>query len=435
MVMNQEKNEWISNMTPLITGWRRDLHQNAEVGYCEYVTTHYIYENLKSLDFELFMGQEVLQDDARLGVPHPEELKIHEKRAIVQGVPYSFLEKMKGGFTGVVAKLDTGRPGKHFALRFDIDALPIDEAIEESHLPEKEQFRSNNKGMMHACGHDGHIAIGLGFAHFLHEHKKFLNGSFTLLFQPAEEGCCGAQAIVKKGWLENVDYFLSGHVGIHNLPVGTIVASATDIFATTKIDVKIVGETAHAGIRPHEGKNALLAGSALAYALHSIAPHGEGMTRLNVGRLCAGSGRNVVAGNAILELETRGSSTKENDYMKKEAIRRIEGIANMYGVQTTYSIVGEGISAKSDSFWHDAILQATKSSSFVTNVLETMPLNASEDATYMMKRVQETGGKSVYMIYGTPLAAGHHHRLFDFDEGVLPVALSTLVELIWMLNK
>lgn len=430
-----ELNEWITKMVPLLTRWRRHLHQNAEVGFCEYVTTYYIYETLKSLDFPLFIGQDVLKNDVRLGVPNDEELAMHEKRAKEQGVPHSFLEKMKGGFTGLIAKLDTGKPGKHFAFRFDIDALPIEEAFEQNHRPSRESFRSKNNGMMHACGHDGHTAIGLGFAHFLQEHKHRLTGSFILIFQPAEEGCRGAKAIVEKGWLKNVDYFISGHIGIESLPVGTIVTSATDIFATTKMDVEIIGETAHAGIRPHEGKNALLAGSALALALHSIAPHGEGLTRINVGTLHAGSSRNVIAGNASLQLETRGASTKENNYMKEEAIRKIEGIAKMYDVDTTYTIVGEGISAETDSFWYDVILKATESSTFVKDVKETMQFNASEDATFMMKEVQNHGGKSVYMIYGTPLAAGHHHRLFDFDEGVLPVALSTLVELTWLLNR
>ncbi|GLO65173.1 amidohydrolase [Oceanobacillus kimchii] len=342
---------------------------------------------------------------------------------------------MSGGFTGIVARLDTGKPGKHFALRFDIDALPIEESTNVAHLPVQKNFRSQNDGMMHACGHDGHTAIGLGIAHLLHEHQRFLNGSFTLLFQPAEEGCRGANALVQKGWLEHVDYFLSGHIGIHDFPVGTIGSLVTDILATTKIDVDLIGKTAHASIRPHEGKNALLAGTALVQALHSIAPHGDGMTRLNVGKFSAGTGRNIVPGKASLQLETRGASTKENNYMKKEVFKKIDGVAKMYGVEAIYSIVGEGISTTSDPCWHNVIIDASQSSDFVTNVLKEVPFNASEDVTFMMKHVQETGGKSVFMIYGTPLVEGHHHCAFDFNERTLSVALSALIEVIWQLNE
>lgn len=80
------------------------------------------------------------------------------------------------------------------------------------------------------------------------------------------------------------------------------------------------------------------------------------------------------------------------------------------------------------------ILDASQSSNFVTNVLKEVPFNASEDVTFMMKRVQETGGKSVFMIYGTPLVEGHHHCAFDFNESALSVALSALIEVIWQLN-
>ncbi|WYP27783.1 amidohydrolase [Alkalihalobacillus sp. FSL W8-0930] len=421
---------WTGMIEPELKCWRRELHQHAEVGFCEYVTTYFIYKKLLSLDFTLHIGKDAVDTGSRFGVPRKEELEEHEQRALRQGVPREFLNQIQSGHTGVVATLDTGRAGNHIVLRFDIDALPIEEAEEHDHIPSKEGFRSRNAGVMHACGHDGHTAIGLGIARFLHQHKEQLNGRYTLLFQPAEEGSRGANAMVAKGWLEDADLFLSGHLGIHSLPVGTIVARATGILATSKLDVKIKGKTAHAGMSPHEGKNALLAASSMVLALHSIAPHGEGATRINVGTLQAGTGRNIVPGEATLQLETRGATTLENQYMKEEATRRIQGAALMYGVDADIEIVGEGVTAETDSYWAKQIPRVLAQSTVVTDIHPELELNGSEDVTYMMKATQQAGGKAAYMIYGTPLAAGHHHRLFDFDEGALPVAVNALAYLI-----
>lgn len=422
--------EWIKKKESKIQTWRRHLHQRAEVGFCEYETTHYIVEQLQGLGFTLYTGEHVMDKEARFGVPSEQTLATHEERALTNGVPKEFLEEIKGGFTGVIAVLDTGRQGKHAAMRFDIDALPIEEAEEETHLPAKLGFRSTHAGMMHACGHDGHTAIGMATAHFISEHCKQLNGRFTLIFQPAEEGSRGANAIVQKGWLDNVDVFWSGHLGIKSLPVGTLVSGATDILATTKIDVELCGQTAHAGMSPHEGKNTLVAASSLVLGLHAIAPHGDGTTRINVGYMESGSGRNIIPGHAFLQLETRGSSTRENQYMKQEAFRRIEGAAQMHGVSAQIDIVGEGLAANTDHMWLTAIPEAVKESDYVSAVQDNLSLGGSEDVTYMMQHVQEAGGKAAYMIYGTPLVAGHHHRLFDFDEAALPVAVSALAHLV-----
>lgn len=421
---------WTGMIEPELKSWRRELHQHAEVGFCEYVTTYFVYQKLQTLDCTLHIGKDVLDTESRFGVPTQETLEDHEKRALEQGVPEVFLNQIRNGHTGVVATLDTGRKGNHIVLRFDIDALPIEEASEHTHIPSKEGFRSRNKGMMHACGHDGHTAIGLGIARFLHQHKDQLNGRYTLLFQPAEEGSRGANAMVAKGWLKDANLFLSGHLGIKPLPIGTIVARTTGILATSKLDVEINGKTAHAGMSPHEGKNALLAASSIALALHSIAPHGEGATRINVGSLQAGTGRNIVPGNATLQLETRGATTIENQYMKEEAIRRIQGAASMYGVEAEVKVVGEGVTAETDSYWSDKIPQALAQSTVVKDVLPELKLNGSEDVTYMMRATQQAGGKAAYLIYGTPLTAGHHHRLFDFDEQALAVAVNALAYLI-----
>ena len=109
-------------------------------------------------------------------------------------------------FTGIVATLNTGRPGPTLAFRVDMDALDLSEALDESHRPFRDGFASCNPGMMHACAHDGHTTIGLGLAQVLKQNEAQLNGTIRLIFQPAEEGTRGAKAIVDKGVVDDVQY-------------------------------------------------------------------------------------------------------------------------------------------------------------------------------------------------------------------------------------
>ncbi len=104
------------------------------------------------------------------------------------GAPEKWLAPFEGGFTGIVATLNTGRPGPTLAFRVDMDALDLSEALDESHRPFRDGFASCNPGMMHACAHDGHTTIGLGLARVLKQNEAQLNGTLKLIFQPAEEG-------------------------------------------------------------------------------------------------------------------------------------------------------------------------------------------------------------------------------------------------------
>lgn len=425
--MTVEINAFFEKYQGKWTSWRRQFHRSPEVGFCEYETSYRIAVYLESLGFEVFLGEDVMDRTERLGVPSTAALLAAEERAHEAGVPQNVLEKMAGGMTGVVARLKTNRPGSTYAYRFDIDALPIQETDDVLHTPNKERFRSELSGAMHACGHDGHATIGLAVALFLAEHQEGLAGEYRLIFQPAEEGARGAKAVVAKGWCDGVDYFMSGHIGIHDLQVGDIVACTTNFLATTKIDVTYSGVSAHAGLAPNEGRNALLAAAHAVTALHGLPPHQEGATRLNVGTLQAGSGRNIIADAAFLQMETRGVSQKTNTYMRERAIQTIKGMADAHGVDVELSIVGEGREGSCDSCFIEWVSQAVQSSPFRQNVIDSMEIGASEDVTYMIERVQAHGGKATYLLFGTPLAKGHHHPAFDWNEGVIPVAVDTLI--------
>lgn len=409
-----------------LTATRRDLHRHPEVGWTEYRTTHRIALDLEDLGYDPAVGRNAVDSESRLGVPDPDTLAHHERRAREAGVPEDRMAAMEGGHTGLVARLDTGRPGPHIALRFDIDALPVHESDSDDHRPKRLGFRSEDEGVMHACGHDGHAAIGLGVAAFLRRFEDELNGRYTLLFQPSEEGSRGARAMVEKGWLDDADYFVAGHLGTSVNELGVVAATTAGFLPTTKLDVRFRGRAAHAGGAPQEGRNALLAAATAAVQLHAIPRHGEGETRINVGTLHAGTGRNVVPDRATLQVETRGATEDLDAYVAAEARRIIDASATMHGVEAEVEVVGRGLGATCDEEWKVTVAEACEGARFVGGVVPESSIGGSEDATVMMGRVQGRGGKATYMTFGSPLAAGHHNPAFDWDEDALLVAVESL---------
>ncbi|MUV36706.1 Indole-3-acetyl-aspartic acid hydrolase [Lentibacillus sp. JNUCC-1] len=428
-------NEFIEGITDELIENRRMLHTIPEVGFTEYVTTWHIVNQLNNTAFTVYYGRDALDSDSRYAVPDQETLESAEQEAAKAGVPVEMLDHMSGGHTGCVAKLDTGRPGPHIALRFDIDALPIIETDSDDHIPVKHGFCSQNHGAMHACGHDGHTSIGLAVAAFINRFKTQLTGTYTLLFQPAEEGGKGAKAMVEKGWLEGVDFFLSGHLGIMEAPAGTVAATTERFLASSKLDVHFKGKSAHSGLEPNAGNNALLAAATAALHLHAIPRHKDGATRVNVGTMKAGSGRNAIADTAHIALETRGETTVLDDYMQTEAKRILKASGDLHGVETHINMMGRALNGKCDPVWKTIIPEALKETSVVTDVWEHGELGASEDVTYMMEAVQQQGGKATFMLFPSPLPAGHHHPAFDFEEHAMTTAVAAFVSMIAYLNE
>lgn len=410
--------------------FRRDLHRHPEVGWTEYRTTYKVARELEDLGYDIAVGRDALDSESRLGVPDGETLSRHEERARGAGVPENWMSRLEGGHTGLVARLDTGRPGPHVALRFDIDALPVHESDDADHRPKALGFRSENEGVMHACGHDGHAAIGMGVAAFLRRFEGDLGGRFTLLFQPSEEGSRGARAMAEKGWLDDADYFFAGHLGTSVNDLGVVAATTVGFLPTTKMDVRFRGRAAHAGLEPQEGRNALLAAATAALHLHAIPRHGEGETRINVGTLSAGTGRNVVPDRAEMQIETRGATEALDAYVADQARRTVGASAEMHGVEAEVEVVGRGVGAACDPVWRNLIGEACKGAGFVRCVVPEASIGGSEDATIMMERVQRRGGKATYVLFGSPLAAGHHNPAFDWDEDALLVAVEATARVI-----
>lgn len=420
----------MTDYTKQLVEQRRELHQWPEEGWTEFWTTNYIVNKLRSWGYEVLLGTKIINPEQVFG---RNEKLVQEgiKNALARGVSQSFIDETEG-YTGCVALLDTGKEGPTTAFRFDIDCVCVNETDNPEHKPNKEGFRSQHTGFMHACGHDSHISIGLTLAHWIAERKDELKGKFKIVFQPAEEGVRGARPMTETGIFDDVDFFFGNHLGF-NLPTGTISPEPGVFLASTKLDATFTGLAAHSGADPQKGKNALLAGAAAALAIHGITrPIGE-VTALNVGTLVAGQGRNVVAPNAFMQLEVRGETEELNAYMRDQAIRKIKASADMYDCQVDIVKAGEATEFKPDQ---EAIELAYIAARNVTTEELARPLGlklGSEDCTIMLRRVQKHGGKGTFVVFGCRTSAGHHQRLFDFDEDVIGIALRFYQNLIPMI--
>ncbi|EPY5258678.1 TPA: M20 family metallo-hydrolase [Klebsiella variicola subsp. variicola] len=421
--------EYLHQLAPAMIQWRRDFHLHAESGWLEFRTASKVAEILDGLGYQLALGRDVIDADSRMGLPDEDTLAQAFERAREQGAPERWLPAFEGGFAGVVATLDTGRPGPTLAFRVDMDALDLNEQHDDSHRPHRDHFASCNAGMMHACGHDGHTAIGLGLAHVLKQYAAQLNGVIKLIFQPAEEGTRGARAMVAAGVVDDVDYFTAIHIGT-GVPAGTVVCGGDNFMATTKFDVQFSGVAAHAGGKPEEGRNALLAAAQAALGLHAIPPHSAGASRVNVGVMQAGTGRNVVPSSAQLKVETRGESEAINQYVFERAQHVVAGAAAMYEARYELRMMGAATASAPSPAWVDYLREQAARVPGVQQAVDRIAAPAgSEDATLMMARVQARGGLASYMIFGTQLSAGHHNEKFDFDESVMALAVETLARI------
>ncbi|CAM3569607.1 M20 family metallo-hydrolase [Aeromicrobium ponti] len=389
---------------------------------------------LDELGFQLEMGKQVMSADYCMGKPNKEDTEAHYQWALENGAKKEYLEPFKDGYTGIVATLDTKKEGQTIAFRVDMDALPINESEADSHFPQKEGFRSTVPNQMHACGHDAHTTIGLGLATLIAENKDSLKGKIKLIFQPAEEGTRGARSMAQAKVVDDVDYFIASHVGT-GVPDGHFVASKNGFLATSKLDITFKGVASHAGGNPEEGKNALLAAASAALNIYAIPRHSEGATRINVGEMHAGSGRNIIADRAVLKVETRGENTKINEYVKAQAEAVIAGSAQMYGVDYEIQTVGEAVSAQGSTELAAVLHACAEESPHIKkSILEDDSPAGSEDATFFMERIQQNGGQATYCIFGTELAAGHHNEKFDINEGTMLAAVKVLFESIKKLH-
>jgi len=427
------------------TKTRRDFHHYAEAGWTEVRTASIIAKHLIEMGYEVKMGREVIAADDRMGLPSQEELDKHYQRAMAQGAIPEYAEKLKDGFTGVVAILKNGT-GPIIGMRFDIDAVEMNEPQGNERRPGREGFASVNPSAMHSCGHDGHATIGLGVAELLMEYRDHFSGTIKLVFQQAEEGVRGAKSIVGSGILDDVQYMLGSHIG-NGSPVGTFTPGQDGMLATSKLDAIFTGKAAHAGGNPDGGKNALLAAATAVMNLYAIPRHKFGATRINVGRLQAGTGRNVIPDHALMSLETRGETSALNQHMYDYAMRILKTSAEMHDCGLETKAMGAAQGGISNRALMARVAEIAKNlGCFHTIATETGKVGGSEDYTYMMERVEQNGGQAIFMGLGAKLGGGGsasasaveggaHTIDFDFDESCMPLGSAIFTAIALELAK
>jgi aminobenzoyl-glutamate utilization protein A len=407
-----------------VVSLRRDFHKHPEVGFTEFRTASKVVEILSSLGYEVIYGQDAMDGDSRRGLPSEEQLNEAFERALRDGANPEIIEKMKGGYTAVIGILKGKKTGPTVAFRFDMDALPIRESTDDDHFPKAAGFRSIYEGNMHACAHDAHTAIGLGLAERLADRN--FSGTVKLIFQPAEEGVRGAYAIVQKGFLDDVDFIFCQHLGA-NVPLGEIHGGTSGFLASTKLAAHFYGVSSHAGASPEKGRNALLGASTALLNIHALPRFSSGATRVNVGVLEGGTAANIIPSYAKMVLETRSVSEEVNAELERRVRDIIAHSAAMHGLQHEIEVIGAAIPIFCDQELVTIVLEEAKKVEGFSSFKEIESTSmGSEDASFMIRRVQERGGKGTYMIIGADHPAPHHHPKFDIREEVLPHSVELL---------
>lgn len=409
----------VDAVLPAVHEHRRLIHRRAELGWCEFATTAYLRHQLAGMGVDrVVWGKALFAGVERLGVPSAAIQEPAAERATAWGVPSDETGAMIEGGTGVVAEIVGAFGGPLVGLRLDLDALPILESAEPHHRPAAQGFASEVPGVMHACGHDGHAAIGLGVAQVVCQLRGALHGRVRLLFQPAEEGTRGAAAFVDAGWLDDVEDFLSLHVsGLTGLRTGSFSPGVAQLLATTKFDVRFHGRSAHYASAPERGRSALMAASSVALLSQAIPRRPGARSLVNVGRLDAGVARNVVPENGELQMEVRAETDDEMEDLFTRVNQVVEGIGRGLDVETEVIVVGRSPAADSSADLAETVAAAGADAGLIR--LDGLTMEASDDAAAMMRRVQDRGGSAVYMKVGTNLAGGNHTPSFDFDEDCL----------------
>ena len=399
---------------------RRHLHTMPEEGWCEFRTTAYLIETLRGYGYEVLTGTKVIDPESCLG-RNPKLVEAAQQYALENGVSQAMLDEMEG-FTGCCAVMDTGRPGPTLAVRFDIDCIPVQESHEPDHKPAKEGFVSERPGFMHACGHDAHMSTGLALAHWFADHKDEMKGRIKFLFQPAEEGVRGAAGMAASGIADDADFFLAAHIAMM-CKSGEVSIKPYGFLCTTKLDVTYQGAPAHAGVEPNAGKNAMAAACNAFVQLLGIPRHGSGMSRINVGQLTAGEGRNVIPSKAVMKMEVRGETAEINTYMYERAVDIIKGCAIAQGCEYKIEKMGEAVDLINDEEMVEVLRKAAGAVKGVTVRDDPMNFGGSEDATIIARRVQAHGGKAAFFVLGADRPSGHHTAKFDVDEKALDTGL------------
>ncbi|MFQ5434733.1 MAG: M20 family metallopeptidase [Anaerolineae bacterium] len=363
---------------------RRDLHKFPELGFRETRTSALVARRLTELGLEVQPGV---------------------------------------GQTGVVGLLEGAKPGPTVLLRFDMDALPIQEQSEHD-------FISTNPGVMHACGHDGHIAMGLSMAKMMAEYQSEMAGTLKFMFQPAEEGLGGAFAMIADGVLNDPkpDVAFAMHVWTPE-PFGNVrVVTGPCMASSSVFTITVQGKGGH-GAAPHLAVDPILATAQIITALQSIVSRNvnpQDSVVVSIGQVDAGTTFNVIPDKAVL----KGTVRSYDEELHRKTYRRILEMAKFMAQSFNCTISMETIAIVS------AVVNAPEPTNVVrqaaAKIMGADRINdhrtmASEDMGYVLEEIP-----GCYFFVGAGddghFAYPHHHPKFDFDERAMINGMAIMAE-------
>jgi amidohydrolase len=370
-----------------LTGIRRDLHMHPELGFQEVRTARIVAEKLGELGYE-----------------------------VVTGV----------GKTGVVGLLSGGQPGERTVLlRFDMDALPIQE---ENDAP----YRSQTAGVMHACGHDAHVAVGIGVATVLARHRDDLAGTIKLMFQPAEEGLGGAIAMIDDGVLEGprVDVALGLHVSSNHDTGTAVVRSGAMMAAADRLEIVVHGRGGHAA-HPEQTIDAVVVAAQVVVALQTVIARNvnpEEVGVITIGSIQAGNAGNVIADSATLRGSIRSFSEETRALMHRRIAEVASGVAAALGARADI-VVTRGVDPTVNAPAPTTVMHRAAAAVLGDTAIDTTyRTTGGEDFSAVLARVPG----NFFFLGARDAARGlnfpHHNPRFDIDEACLPQGVAILCD-------
>jgi hippurate hydrolase len=363
-----------------IATWRQDIHRHPELGYEENRTSEIVAEKLKS-----FGCDEVVSGIAKTGVI-----------GVIRGRRNS--------------------SGKVIGLRADMDALPI---VEETGLA----YASVNKGVMHACGHDGHTAMLLGAAKYLAETRNF-DGTAVVIFQPAEEGGGGGKMMVEQGILDR--WNIQEVFGMHNhpgMPVGAFALRPGPLLAASdRVRILVRGRGGHAS-RPHETTDVMLASAHIIIALQSVVARNIDPLEAGVLSLCtihAGIADNVLPEAVEIKGTARSLTAQVRDLIERRFLEVTKATAAVYGceAEATY-IRGYPVTTNHERQTAFAAGVASEVAGKGNVNTDVAPLMGAEDFSYMLE-----ARPGAFIFVGNGVGAGLHTPRYNFNDDAIPAGVS-----------
>ena len=415
------KKSTIDDPDRLLISIRRDLHRHPEPGWCEFRTTSVIFSYLKSFGYQISMLDRLINTDEILGdgSDHCSE----KKRAAAEGADAELIGPLR--CTGLIATISSVLPDPDTGFRFDIDAVAVGESDSPDHTPNRLGFASVHPGISHACGHDGHTALGIVLAKYISDNISRLRGKFTLIFQPAEEGCRGAWSIRNLAQIRNLDRLFAFHLGICATS-GQLVLHPDHFLVSNKFRVEIHGRSAHAGIEPEKGINALHCAAAAAdriFRLAEIRPS----ARTNLGCFTSLNAQNVICDYVSFTGECRDVTDSLNAQLYQEICSIIQEECARFGARYTITPTGIARAVVNSPQLDEPVCRAAAECGL--EIIDSAPFNACEDCGHLIAAVQNEGNSAGYYVLGNKICGRHHSPDFDLDEKALTGSLHFLFRL------